>query len=718
MPGRGPSLLVFLLASIASLRAAAEEPAVLFNERRAFETIKVIASDDFAGRKSGLRGGRSIEEYVARQFEASGLEPCGDNATYFHSFPMLATEERGASMELLDSPYGRVPFLYGDDFTLVTNSGSGDVTSEVIVVGHGLSDTSRAWNDYGTADVRGRIVFIVRGTPKNGFDWDQEGSRDSTLHEAVRRGAVAVLYVQEARPVNGGAVHEGSYFPTVPVAYVGHRVADLLFIDSGLDREAYEAEIASAPHPFATGKRLRIKTDVRQIRDGSARNVVGRLVGSDPALRVEVILVGGHMDHIGTDGRGLVFNGANDNGSGTAVVLELARAIASRPQTPRRTLIFTAFAAEEQGLLGSEALAARPPFDLGGSVAMLNFDMAGHGSGITAIGGGEQYPEVMRAFVATLDSTEAESVLVRRAWGGEGSDHAPFRRAGIPTFNIWSEGDHHFYHRLDDDPAWIDTTALGHTGRTVERWIRFLADWPTPLRAEHSAGRAMLRSSVQVDFDGGPPAPLPDCVIGRVEWLEADEFARDGFLDDVARLAERDSIAIVDALSGIEGPAWDGKRSVIFGVEGGAVGRGALLRDLHVRLVRGLDPAATRDRLPVFAKEGVAFVIEPDTSWVAALPKGAKAYVRAAANRLPADVGAFPRGRFFFIVSLDGPMPAGELTRWIAGVGWDRVHLDLVPWIRAGGDGEIPAFLEELRAPGRFEHRHLDALLGGNLEKM
>jgi hypothetical protein len=697
-------------------------PSTLFDQRRALAILSEIAGDDFEGRKSGLPGGVRTEEYVAAHFKACGLEPAGENGTYFLPFPMLSTEERGAKMELLDSPYGKVPFLYGEDFSLITNSGSGDITAEVVVAGHGLCDPARRWDDYGDTDVSGRIVLIVRGAPENGYNWDMDTSRDSTLHEAVRRGAAAVLYLQEARPVHGGAVHEGSYFPEVPVAYIGHRAADLLFLNTGLEREAYEKGLASAPHPFATGKRFHFAADVRRIPGGSARNVVGSIAGTDRRLRDEIIIVGGHMDHIGVDGRGLVFNGADDNGSGTAVVVELARSFAAGPRAPRRTVVFATFAGEEQGLLGAEALAKNPPFDLRRAVAMINLDMAGHGEGKTGLGGGERHPEIMRAFRALLDSTLAESLGVHHAWGGEGSDHAPFRRAGIPTYNFWTEGEHRFYHRLDDDVAWIDSIALGCEGRMSERWIRFLADWPEPLAREHAAGRALLYESCQIDFDGAPQRSLPHYAAGSVRWFDAGLFGSEGFLDELDRLTGKaggDSLALVNKLAGVRGDAWQGKRVQLIGLDRAAglpARRMGLLSDLHVSLVRGAGAGAAAG----FAGEAVTFLSPPDTALIPALPEDAKACLRVFANRGEEirEPDVFPRKQFFFIVSLDGPMEPAELARALREMGWDRVHLDLMPWIERAGEEPACVFLEDLQAAGPFEQRRLRAMLGGNLERM
>ncbi|MBD3333983.1 MAG: M20/M25/M40 family metallo-hydrolase, partial [Candidatus Eisenbacteria bacterium] len=537
----------------------------------------------------------------------------------------------------------------------------------------------------------------------------------------------AVLYSQGEDPVSGGAVHDGSYFADVPVAYVGHRVVDLLLLNSGYDRERYKSELKSHPLPLHTGRRIRVATDVPRIPRAAARNVVGIVPGADPRLRGEMIVVGGHMDHLGTDARGLVFNGADDNASGTAVVMELARAFAARPQGPARTLVFIAFAAEEQGLLGSEAFVEHPSIDLDRTVAMINFDMTGQGDGTVGIGGGEYYPEAWADFHRSLPPAVAESLVVGRAWGG-GSDHLPFRRAGIPVANIWSEGDHRFYHSIEDDTNWIDPAVLTAVGRMAERWISALAEWDAPLRTRHRAGRSLLYAAEQVDFDGTSAEPLPAFVLGRVHWLDAGRFAGRVYLDTVARFeeaeAEGDSVALVDGVGKAANAAWRGRRAQMIGLHRGAATgppeRRTLLGDLHVALVRwsGRSPGSgDAELLKDLSEQGVAALVPADTAWAAALPAKGKAYVRVHARHGHeiADPAVFPRGQCLYVVTLDGPLPPADAARMIHHFGRDRVHLDLVPWIARGGEGAIPAFLEQLQAAGPFPNRHMRALLGGNL---
>ena len=725
-PGR--RFLFFFLLILLSVLSSPAHP---FNGSLAKAINDTIASDRFEGRKSGLSGGTMIEEYVAARFGEWGIEPAGERGTYFHSFPMLVTEEKTASMELLDGPFGTVPFCYGDDFCLITNSGSGDRTAQVVAVGHGLSDEKRGWDDYGDLDVEGKIVLIVRGSPDNGYVWGRAASRDSTLHEAIRRGAVGILFSRGDRAVNGAAIHDGSYFPDVPMAAVSKRVLDHLFRGTGYDTKRYREELKNDPLPFDTGKRIRFRAELRCVEKGSARNVIGVVPGIDPALKEEIIVVGGHMDHVGVDGRGLVYNGANDNGSGTSVVMELARSFASAPERPARTIAFITFAGEEQGLLGSTAFTGAPTIDLDRVVAMINLDMAGHGNGKVGIGGGEQYPAIFESFRAGLDSAVAESLRVGRAWGGESSDHAPFRNEGVPVSSIWSEGTHRFYHTIEDDTDWIDESVLGSVGRMAERWVGALAGWPDPLAAAHRGGRSLLYGSYQVDFDGAIENGAPGWVRGRVRWSGAERFADPSFINELGDLRSRsgggDSLSIAYSLGEVLSASRRGKRSVLIGLEAGE-GRVIppalvpLLGDLNVGFVRwtgALPDSGESGELEAIAGEGAELLLSVDPAWAARIPDEGKACVRffPGEGETIDDPDAFPRKNVLFVASLKGKIAPDRLAGAVRRLGWDRVHIDLVPWIAAGDETKIYAFLEEFQRGGAFEHFQMRALVGDNLDR-
>ncbi|NNE09641.1 MAG: hypothetical protein HKN20_13860, partial [Gemmatimonadetes bacterium] len=265
-----------------ALLALAVGSAHAFDVERAKKHIETMAADEFEGRKSGLAGGVMIEEYVAARFEEFGLEPGGVDGTYYQPFPMIVTDEKAASITLLDGTLGEVPFVPGEDFFMITNSGSGEIEAEVVIVGHGLAKPEWEWDDYQDIDLEGKIALIVRGRPDNGYDWARYARRDSSMKQAVARGAVAVVWLPSSHPVNGAAISEGSYEPEVPCAYVAERVFRLLLRDTGHNVKSYKAALEKGPTPFATGKRLRFTADVERVADGSARNSIGLVRGTDP----------------------------------------------------------------------------------------------------------------------------------------------------------------------------------------------------------------------------------------------------------------------------------------------------------------------------------------------------------------------------------------------------------------------------------------------------
>jgi hypothetical protein len=720
-------LLLLATAAGSAPTLASGEP---FDGRRAAETVAEISADTFAGRKSGEAGGRRIEEYVARRFAESGLVAAGEGGGYFHTFPLLLTRERRAEVTLLDSPYGPVEFLYGDDYALITNSGSGDVTAEVVLVGHGLADSARAWDDYGQIDVAGKIVVIFRGSPENGFDWDRATSRDSTLHEAARRGAVGVIFHRGPAAVHGAAIHEGSYFPEIPIIQAGGRLIAHLLQNSGYNEERYREELEEAPLPLATGKRLRMRIEVSPIPAATARNVLGLLPGTDPLLARELIVVGAHMDHLGTDTRGLVYNGADDNASGTAVLIELARTLGAWQPRPARSILFAAFGGEEQGLLGSEALVAQSPTPLDDAVLMVNFDMVGQGEERVGIGGGEYYPQIWRAFRAGLDSTRAAALEHGRAWGRDASDHGPFREAGIPVCNIWSEGDSHFYHSIEDDVDWISADVLAAVGTMATDWIAHVAAWPAPLAHPRRAGRALLYGGLQIDFEGLLDPP-PGWLHGRVHWLDAGRFGRGEAIDDVcarrAALAAGDSATIGRSVATFPEAAWEAPLVELLGIRGDRGERVperylSLLGDLSVGLIdltRARAGELESGHLADLAQEGVACLLPADTALAARIPDRMVRYVRFFPGRGEriADPSGYPRGEALFIMTLEGEIPVATAAEAIRQLGWDWIHLDLVPWLAVSGEEEVCAFLERLQEATGLETRRMRALLGRNLER-
>ena len=226
---------------------------------------------------------------------------------------------------------------------------------------------------------------------------------------------------------------------------------------------------------FPTGRRVRFAVKGLPWREVTTHNVVAVLPGSDPALRGEFVLVGAHLDHIGDWPR--VNPGADDNASGSATLLEIARAAASTKARPRRSIVFAWFAAEELGLLGAAHFASAPPPGFTKCVAVLNLDMVGVGTGLY-VAGGENFPAIFSALETSRDRLVPGLGMKAGLIRGEGrADHAPFFEKGIPAVSLFSSGGKRGgYHTPEDTLYWITPKVMESVGRTVLGAAWSLAD--------------------------------------------------------------------------------------------------------------------------------------------------------------------------------------------------------------------------------------------------
>ncbi|MFH0881540.1 MAG: M28 family peptidase [bacterium] len=547
----------------------------------AMACLKTLADPDlFAGRKTGMPTGDSSQAWIAKQYERWGLKPLIDGQILV-PFPMLATREVRAEITMQDPRYGEIHLRLGEDFTACTNSGSATLTAPVSLVGHGISRPEKGWDDYGDTDVTGRIVVVFRGPPNSKEDWSGENQRSYLLGEAIRRGAVAVFFHQEEWPVNGAAINADAYSPTVPSGYIGDATLRLLLFDSGESVDSYQESIKEHPRAFNLDREMSIDFLFEPIENAIGYDVAGIVPGTDPKLKNEAVIVGGHGDHIGKNALGQVYPGADDNGSGTSVVMELARFYAAHPQ--KRTLIFCNFGGEEQGLLGSRALVPQLPKDFA-YVTMLNLDMVGRGDGLTGFGGFDLTGEIWEPWFSTLPDSLKKLYNARRAWGGEASDHAPFRNAGIPAYTIWSSGEHPFYHRPDDNFQTIQPEAIAGTITTTSTWINEIANVEQPLADHHLAQRTVWHrgssfvrvdasSSIDNDLDAAKKRALSGFLGTVLEFpypVSANDHA--AFITILAQqqkaVSNRDDILMGKDLKDVLSHAREALGTVIIGING------------------------------------------------------------------------------------------------------------------------------------------------------
>jgi hypothetical protein len=521
-----------------ALRRDAAEPRA--DAARIAADVAWLADDAREGRGLGTPGLAEAARFLAEGFRAAGLEP-GAGGSFFQPFEMpVAIRVAEAALEI-----GGRRLERGRDFEALLSSDDGDLDLEVVFAGYGISDAQGGYDDYAGLDVTGKAVLVLDARPK-GDVVPLEGSRTGFLSRTYKllnarnRGAAALLLapsVADLAGLPGGAGSEVAN-PTlsasgvVAVALSRSAAEGLVTRGAGESLAALQARIDAAGRPVSRplrGTRARLRVAIERTR-GEVANVVAVLPGSDPSLALESVVIGAHYDHLGhgafgslaPESRGEVHNGADDNASGTAGLLELARAFAAGPR-PRRSLVLAAFTAEEAGLVGSaryvdampdapaRAGAATPGGPPARTVAMLNLDMIGRlGEGGVTVFGAESSPG-FRALVE--EAVTGLPLRVAFEAGATGpSDQTSFAATGIPVLFFFT-GTHAEYHTPRDDAGLVNAEGEAEVLRLVQRVARRLLDAdaaPAFVAAPASppgspAGRGYGPYLGTVPAFGGPP---------------------------------------------------------------------------------------------------------------------------------------------------------------------------------------------------------------------
>jgi len=450
--------------------------------KSAHSFVKYLAAERLEGRYSGLPGGEIAAEWIAQKFKEFGLEPAGDNGTYFQNFTVsLFHVEGGVGLKVIN-PIKAREFVYGEDYRVTRYSGGGKVAGELVFVGYGISQPDKGFDEYQGVDVKGKIVLILSGAPQNNFTkWKEESSPSYKVKTAASHGARGVIFAPNPKQ------------PTIRMAYVrlkkedyranflvfgvGDRVLNFIFKGTGKRASNLQDEIDKEmkPRSFPTGRKAELKARITFDPERKTKNVLGKITGTHPKLKEEVIVLGGHMDHLGVSVDKEVYNGADDNASGTAVVMEVARVMKLNGLRPKRTILFAAWAAEEQGLLGSRHYAEHSVFPIEKTVLNLNMDMVGLGDGKVRFSGYYFAPEMWGEINRSLSQEELDKLVPNRGGPG-GSDHTPFLTRGVPAFFLFSSGSHPNYHQPEDDSHLIKPEILGLTCQVVYQVTEAIGD--------------------------------------------------------------------------------------------------------------------------------------------------------------------------------------------------------------------------------------------------
>jgi hypothetical protein len=414
---------------------------------------------------------------------------------------------------------GRTFYVRDNDFTIDAASTPGaQVAGELVFVGYGISAAAKGLDEYKGVDVKGKIVVALKGSPTDapaprppmgggggrgaapaaraaGPDpWAEESTDRAKMTAAFSAGAAAIMLYNPNPPAQGagfgggggrGAQTDPKFF-TRPFIYVSN-IDDRLFKwimwrDPQESSRGFDARMIAIRNDIKAGKArsaaLGGKAAIKgytsasyygeALKNNFARNVIAKIEGADPTLKTQYVIAGGHLDHNGVT-NGVVYNGADDNASGSATVLEVARVLAAAKVQPKRTLIFALWCGEEQGLFGSQYYADHPTdgVSMDRTVADFNMDMVGLGDRIGAPGA-LNFPTIFDVIMRDQDPVIAKKVDPSQAGPG-GSDYSAFMNLGIEALALMTSGrsGHPDYHDSGDDPAKMEEDILGWTGQFV-----------------------------------------------------------------------------------------------------------------------------------------------------------------------------------------------------------------------------------------------------------
>ena len=443
------------------------------NASKLQQHVSYLASDALDGRRTGTAGANDAARYIAGEFARLGLRPATSGpatrkgsqimARYLQTFPYVSGVDLGKGNELAVGPTGQRLTL-SEEWTPLGYSTNARVTGSLVFVGFGIKAAELNYDDYAGLPVSGNIAVALPGTPDGDnphgrfiryvdVQWKAIAARDA--------GAKALLVISSAENFKEDRLAKLQYDNLagtvgLPIAVISQQAlakfgAPLSFPD--LQRLA-SAQQQSTVKPL-TGP-FTLTTDVVR-KEVPAYNVVGVLEGSDPVARKEIIVIGAHYDHLGRGGSGSlaqrsgeIHHGADDNASGTAGMLELARLFTSQRPRLKRTIVFIGFGGEEEGLLGSNYYVNHPITPLPNTVAMINMDMIGRMKDRKLVIGGVGTAKEWREIIAkgTTDANRSFQLTLNEDGYGP-SDHSSFYGKQVPVLFFWT-GTHTDYHKPSD----------------------------------------------------------------------------------------------------------------------------------------------------------------------------------------------------------------------------------------------------------------------------
>ena len=449
--------------------------------KRVTHDIEYMASDEMGGRKPGTPGIKLCEEFLVEEYKKAGLKPLEDG-TYFQELEVGGTRKvlADASKLVFTGPNDQsIELEFGKDYQQLLGLRKFDLNAEVVFVGYGISAAEdHNYDDYADVDVEGKIVVLIRREPQNTDPESVFDGEDLSRHASGRRKTIAarrakaagILMVNDGptTETEGDELMQSSRFGSnsIPFAHIKRASLDKLLkvspivspLGKKLDNIAdVEKLIDSNLEPLSQSlgewkAEFKSEFELKQIK---TNNIIGIIEGEGPHAD-ETIVIGAHYDHLGMGGPGSraggrreIHNGADDNATGTAAILELARRFNQRDKKPGRRLVFICFTAEEMGLLGARYYVENPIYPIENTVAMVNFDMIGWLRDNTlTLYNWSTSPQFNEIFANANEGIDFELKKPTMNFGG--SDHLPFNAREVPNMFIHT-GTNSVYHTPEDD---------------------------------------------------------------------------------------------------------------------------------------------------------------------------------------------------------------------------------------------------------------------------
>lgn len=425
------------------------------------KSVEFLASEKLQGRLPGSEGFQLATDFMSNEFAKMKLKPIGEN--YFQKLKVEYNEILSPEHFAIIKNGKKTIYQLGKDYVYRGFTGSGNFTSQVVFCGYGLSQPNLNYDDYANinVNVKDKVVLVFKYNPRWSIDGKNftDGNPREKAIVAAKHGAKGILFVsfpndKEPQKPIGSVIHgNGEQMINFPELHIDLPLADELFDGSGFTLKELQTKIDSTKKPFSVNlnHQVEIEVNTHYEKEKEVENVAAILEGTDEKLKNEFVIIGAHLDHVGSQAGKIFFPGANDNASGSAVLLEVAKEFSKNKA--KRSVVFVFFASEEQGLNGSTYFANHLPFPKENVKAMINIDCVGFGDSIQ-IGGGKSSPQLWN--IAKSIDEKNDKLLVSNTWAGGGADAEPFFQIGIPTLYFVSTNSYKHLHLLSDKPETLN----------------------------------------------------------------------------------------------------------------------------------------------------------------------------------------------------------------------------------------------------------------------